>query len=145
MEGTIATEIPLALAGVKDKKWIEVVPGNVWIKVLWTDADRGAWAVLYRWSKGYVAPPHRHLSDAHLLVLSGSLQVRDGYFGPGDYGYEPRGAVHGSTTTLEDCVYLFICNGPILMTEDEEASIPSYEFGCEQVRMIGEQAAAQSD
>jgi anti-sigma factor ChrR (cupin superfamily) len=144
MEGTIAAEIPLALAGARDKKWLEVDPGNVWIKVLWTNADSGAWAVLYRWSKGYVAPPHRHLSDAHMLVLSGALKVRDGCFGPGDYGYEPKGAVHGSTTTLEDCVYLFICNGPILMTEDEEATIPSYEFGCEQVRMIGEQAAAQS-
>jgi anti-sigma factor ChrR (cupin superfamily) len=109
--GTIAAEIPLALAGARDKKWLEVDPGNVWIKVLWTNADSGAWAVLYRWSKGYVAPPHRHLSDAHMLVLSGALKVRDGCFGPGDYGYEPKGAVHGSTTTLEDCVYLFICNG----------------------------------
>ena len=99
MEGTIAAEIPLALAGAPRQ---EVAGGRSGAtsgsRCFWTNADSGAWAVLYRWSKGYVAPPHRHLSDAHMLVLSGALKVRDGCFGPGDYGYEPKGAVHGPTT-----------------------------------------------
>ena len=81
------------------------------MKVLWTGPETGAWAALFRWYKGYVAPPHKHLSPAHVYVLSGKLQVRDGILEAGDYVYEPNGMVHGATTALEDTDYLFICNG----------------------------------
>ena len=133
MEELLEAKIPLALAGAAHKKWVEGAPGQAWSKLLWADAEAGSWATLYRWKKGYVAPPHVHLADAHLFVLTGKLQVRDGVYGPGDYGYEPKGAVHGATTTLEDCVYFFLCNGPIRMDADETAGTPAYEVTCAQV------------
>jgi anti-sigma factor ChrR (cupin superfamily) len=133
MEQLIQSQIPLALAGAAQKKWVENVAGQAWSKLLWADAEAGAWATLYFWKQGYVASPHIHVGDAHLMVLSGKLQVRDGVYGPGDYGYEPKGAVHGATTTLEDCVYFLVCNGPIRMDGDAAAGRPPYEVTCADV------------
>ena len=56
--------------------WIETEPGKAWMKVLWTGAETGRWVALFRWKKGYVAAPHKHLSDAHTFILKGKLQVR---------------------------------------------------------------------
>jgi quercetin dioxygenase-like cupin family protein len=116
MEELLETKISLALAGAADKPWVELTPGQAWSKQLWADPATSRSATLLRWKKGYVAPPHVHLADAHFLMLSGRIKVRDAEYGPGDYGYEPAGAVHDATTTLEDCVYFFIANGPIQMT-----------------------------
>ena len=75
-------------------------------------------------------PPHVHLADAHFLILTGKIQVREGVYGPGDYGHEPKGAVHGATTTLEDCVYFFLSNGPIRMDANAATGTPAYEVTC---------------
>ena len=115
--------------------WIpmEADPEKGFMKILWTGAETGGWAVLFHWLEGYVAPPHKHLSPAHVYVLSGKLQVRDSVLEAGDYVYEPNGMVHGATTALEDTVYLFICDGPILFFEDD--SFTSY-LSWEELRRI---------
>jgi quercetin dioxygenase-like cupin family protein len=75
-------------------------------------------ATLFRWKKGFVAPPHKHLSASHTFIISGKLKVRDAILNEGDYVYEPNGMLHGATEALEDTVYLFICNGPSLYFDD---------------------------
>ena len=108
------------LVTAKDSDWIPSdESGKAHIKVLWTGAETGRWAVLIRWAKGYVAAPHKHLSAAHTFVLKGKLQVRDGILDTGDYVYERNGMVHGATTALEDTEYLFICDGPVLFFDDD--------------------------
>jgi anti-sigma factor ChrR (cupin superfamily) len=97
--------------------WIEQGPLSA-MKLLWTGAETGGWAVLLRWKKGYVAPPHKHLSASHTYILSGRLKVRDGTYEAGDYVYEPNGVLHDATEALEDTVYLFICNGPLIFFDD---------------------------
>ena len=77
--------------------WIESQKDMAWMKVLWTGAESGRWAALFRWKKGYVAAPHKHLSAAHTYILTGKLQVRDGVLNAGDYDYEPNGVLHGAT------------------------------------------------
>jgi anti-sigma factor ChrR (cupin superfamily) len=99
--------------------WIETDKDQAWIKVLWTGEESGRWAALFRWSKGYVAPPHKHLAAAHTFILKGKLQVRDGILNAGDYDYEPNGVLHGATTALEETEYLFICDGPVLFYNDD--------------------------
>ncbi len=126
MTDVISAQIPLALAGAADKEWVETDPGMAWSKLLWTDVETGSWASLLHWNKGYTAPPHVHLHDAHFFMLSGRIAVRDAEFGPGDYGYEPKGAVHDATTTLEDCVYFIVNNGPIQIMANEETGKPAY-------------------
>jgi anti-sigma factor ChrR (cupin superfamily) len=102
-----------------DEPWIETEPGMAWMKVLWTGAETGRWVALFRWSKGYTAAPHKHLSDAHTYILKGQLKVRDGILNTGDYDYEPNGVLHGETVALEDTEYLFICEGPVLFYDKD--------------------------
>ena len=97
-----------------DEPWIETEPGKAWMKVLWAGPETGRWVALFRWKKGYVAAPHKHLSDAHTYMLKGKLRVRDGVLSAGDYDYEPNGVLHGATEALEDSEYLFVCEGPVL-------------------------------
>ncbi len=119
--------------------WIEQEKDMAWIKVLWTGEESGRWAALFRWNKGYVAPPHKHLSAAHTFILKGKLQVRDGVLNAGDYDYEPNGVPHGATTALEDTEYLFICDGPVLFYNDD--GLQSY-LGWEELHRIRESAKA---
>src|SRR5579863_1245096 len=97
--------------------WIERGPMSA-TKILYTGAETGSWAVLHRWKKGYVAPPHKHLAASHTFILKGRLKVRDAILNAGDYVYEPNAVLHGATEALEDTEYLFICNGPIVFFDD---------------------------
>ncbi len=100
--------------------WVENSPGMAWMRILWTGSETGTWAVVFRWKKGFAAPPHKHLSASHTYILSGRLKVRDGVFETGDYVYEPNGVLHGATEALEDTEYLFICHGPLLYFNDTQ-------------------------
>ena len=122
--------------------WIETSPGMAWTKVLWTGSETGRWVAMYRWNKGYVAPPHKHLSDAHTYVLKGKLQVRGGVLEAGDYDYEPNGVLHGATTALEDTEYLFICNGAVLFFD--ENNFTSYLSWEELERLRAAHAASKA-
>jgi anti-sigma factor ChrR (cupin superfamily) len=117
--------------------WIEQEKDMAWIKVLWTGEESGRWAALFRWNKGYVAPPHKHVSAAHTFILKGKLQVRDGLLNVGDYDYEPNGVLHGATTALEDTEYLFICDGPVLFYNDDGLQ---YYLGWEELHRMREAA-----
>jgi len=99
--------------------WIETEKDQAWLKVLYLGSETGRWGALFRWRKGYVAPPHKHLSAAHTFILKGKLQVRHGILETGDYDYEPNGVLHGATTALEDTEYLFLCDGPVLFYNDD--------------------------
>ena len=103
--------------------WIEHGPMSA-TKVLFTGAETGSWAVLYRWKKGFVAPPHKHLSASHTFILKGKLKVRGAILNTGDYVYEPNAVLHGATEALEDTEYLFISMGPIVFFD--EAGLTSY-------------------
>jgi quercetin dioxygenase-like cupin family protein len=129
------SEVMDTLMKSSEMDWIpmEPDPKRGFMKILWTGLESGTWAVLFRWLKGYVAPPHKHLSASHTFIISGKLQVRDGILKTGDYVYEANGMVHGATTALEDTDYIFICNGPVLFFD--ENSFTSY-LGWEELRRM---------
>ena len=131
-----------SLAKSSELAWIPNAddPERASMKILWTGAETGTWAVLLKWKKGYSAPPHKHLSAAHTFVLSGKLQVRTGTLEAGDYLYEANGMVHGATTALEDTEYLFICHGAVLFFNEDKFT--SY-LGWEELRRI--EAAHEGD
>ena len=97
-----------------------------YVKVLYTGAESGHWAVLYRWLKGHVARPHKHLGGSHTFIMSGKLQVRDAVLAAGDYVYEANGMLHDETSALEDTDYLFVCTGPIIYF-DHEGELAGYK------------------
>jgi len=134
----VNSELMDSLARTSEMNWIQTVKGQAWMKVLWLGPETGRWAVLLKWTKGYVAPPHKHLSAAHTFILKGRLQVRDGVLETGDYVYEPNGMVHGATTALEDSEYLFICDGPVLFFNDD--GFTGY-LGWEQLQRMRDKAA----
>ena len=137
----VNSELMDSLTRTSTMDWIETRPGKTYLKILWISPETGRWAVLHKWRKGYVAPPHKHLSAAHAFVLSGKLQVRDGTLEAGDYLYEPNGMVHGETTALEDTEYLFICDGPVLFFGENEFS--GY-LGWEQLQRLRDEHAAKA-
>ena len=83
--------------------WIEHGPMSA-TKVLYTGAKTGSWAVLYRWKKGFVAPPHKHLAASHTFILKGKLKVRDGILNAGDYDYGCSYRTHAVVYTAPDRV-----------------------------------------
>jgi len=117
----INPELMDTLVPASEDDWIPqpMDPQRAFVRVLYTGAESGRWAVHFRWLKGFVAPQHKHLSASHTFILKGKLQVRDGILAAGDYVYEPNGMIHGATTALEDTEYLFICDGPVLFFDDE--------------------------
>jgi hypothetical protein len=138
------TTIGDTVVKIDELDWIETAPGVAWIKVLWTGSETGGWVAKFRWLKGYVAGSHKHLSAAHVFVLKGKLQVRNGILNAGDYVYEPNGVLHGTTTALEDTEYLFISNGPLIFHDDSSfTSYLSWEE-LERMRGTGKGAAAIS-
>ncbi|HUN59520.1 MAG TPA: cupin domain-containing protein [Candidatus Binataceae bacterium] len=110
------SELMDTLVSSSTMEWMPMAddPERAFMKILWTGSESGTWAVLFRWLKGYTAPPHKHLTASHTFIISGKLQVRTGILNAGDYVYEANGMVHGATTALEDTDYIFICNGPVL-------------------------------
>jgi anti-sigma factor ChrR (cupin superfamily) len=133
MDIALLSQLPGAITKTNNMEWIETVPGQAWMKVLWTGAETGTWAVLFKWRQGFVVPPHRHIGAAHIFVISGKLQVRDGILAAGDYCYEPNGAIHDATTALEDTEYLFICHGVTLSTESVGSDKITGYFGWQQI------------
>jgi len=112
-------ELVDTLVKADDGAWIPSdAEGLAAMKVLFVGEESGQWAALFRWKKGYVAGPHKHLSPAHTYVIRGRLQVRDGILEAGDYLYERNGMVHESTTALEDTEYIFVCDGPLVFYDD---------------------------
>jgi quercetin dioxygenase-like cupin family protein len=115
------SELMDTLVSSSQIEWMPMAddPKRSFMKILWTGSESGTWAVLFRWLKGYVAPPHKHLTASHTFIISGKLQVRTGILNAGDYVYEANGMVHGATTALEDTEYIFICNGPVLFFNED--------------------------
>ena len=118
----INSELMDTITQSSDQDWIPHPgdPKRAFMKVLWTGEESGRWLVHFRWLKGYVAPPHKHLSSAHTYILYGKLKVRGGTFNAGDYVHEANGMVHGATEALEDTEYLFMCDGPVIFFGKDE-------------------------
>ena len=116
--------------------WIQYQGETGFMKVLSYSSESGQWAVLFKWLKGHIAAPHKHLSAAHAFIMSGKIKVRGEVYGAGDYVYEHNGMVHDATEALEDTVYFFLCEGPLLYFDDE--SFTRYT-GWEQIKKLSEQ------
>tara|TARA_R110001592_G_scaffold336960_1_gene622810 strand:- start:80939 stop:81370 length:432 start_codon:yes stop_codon:yes gene_type:complete len=132
------SELMDSLAVSTQMDWINYEPGAA-MKILWTGAESGRWAVLFKWDKGYAAGQHKHLSAAYTFILKGRLQVRDSVLNPGDFVYEPNGMIHGKTTALEDTEYFFMCDGPVLFFDDN--GFNGY-LGWEELERLRESAQA---
>ena len=92
--------------------WIPMEPGT-WFKLLRLDEETGIWSALVRMEAGASFGPHQHLGPAEFFVLQGALHYRGGVACEGDYGYEPTGVEHHSTTCHEETLFTFTVYGPM--------------------------------
>ncbi len=112
-------------------------------KVLRVSAETGVWTVLFRCASGSSFPPHFHHGAGEYLMLKGSMDYRAGTARAGDYGYEPLGALHESTTFPEDSELWFSNHGPVafLNSDGSIATLLDWRFFAE--RMTPPAAAGQ--
>ena len=123
-----------------DLGWVQTDrDGNAFMKVLWTSAQSGGWAVLLRWKKGFKVPAHKHLGAIHAYIIRGRLKLRDTVLEAGDYLYEANGMIHQETEALEETLHLNIADGPLLFFDGN--NFTSY-LGWEQVEQAGARANA---
>ena len=69
-----------------------------------------------------VACSHKQPAPAHERCRSGQPRHTDtdAIMNPGDYSYEPAGAIHGATTAVEDNVHLIFQLGAVLHLNDDD-------------------------
>ncbi len=79
------------------------------MKFLHKDQDTHEVAMLVRYPKGQVNPPHLHNHGHAMYVLEGKLITHKGSYGPGSFVWFPPNemASHGASPD-EDCVILFL-------------------------------------
>lgn len=77
------------------KAWCDAGPG-IQIKVLAVDLDHHSVQYLARTGPGHNAGVHRHLADAYIYVMEGSVKnlTTGCEFGVGDFCFQPVGDVH---------------------------------------------------
>ena len=116
----VNSEVMDALVHSDKLEWIpqRIDPTRHFMKVLWIGPESGRAAVLIRSLKGSIVPRHKHLGDAHVLMLKGRLKVRDAELVAGDYLYEANGMIHPATEALEDTEYLMIMSGAVLFFDE---------------------------
>ncbi|HET6603808.1 MAG TPA: hypothetical protein VFG21_06270 [Xanthomonadaceae bacterium] len=89
-------------------------PEGAWRKLLHSNPENGAGAVLRRHPKGYVEPRHWHSTANHgVYMLSGRVRIGETVAGPGHFFYAPAGHVHGPIEALEDVEFLLWTDGPL--------------------------------
>jgi|TARA_R110001592_G_scaffold225055_4_gene480790 hypothetical protein len=132
----VNSELMDSIVRTSQMGWIPYHGETGFLKVLSYHAESGQWSVLFKWLKGHVEAPHKHLTSAYSFIMSGKLKVRDEIFDAGDYIYEPNGMVHDATEALEDTVYFFHSEGPVLYFD--ENSFTAY-IGWEEIKKLSEQ------
>jgi quercetin dioxygenase-like cupin family protein len=85
--------------------------------VLWGNPDKGPYASITRFSKGFKVGRHYHSHNIKAVIISGTFVYDSGNgekrLGPGSYLFEPRGLRHSSAAGGdEDCVFLEQGDGP---------------------------------
>ncbi|MEO0322457.1 MAG: 2,4'-dihydroxyacetophenone dioxygenase family protein [Myxococcota bacterium] len=107
---------PDILCRTAELPWIPFGEG-ISYKVLRTSAETGTWTVLFQCAAGSGFPAHKHHGAGEYLMLKGAMEYRAGRAVAGDYGYEPLGVFHESTTFVEDSELLFTNHGPVAFVD----------------------------
>ena len=108
--------------------WIQFSDG-IRFKLLRVSPETGSWSVLFHCAQGSSFAPHRHLGAGEYLMLKGKMEVRRGVQAggvtavSGDYGYEPSGVVHDSTSFVEESEFFFTNHGPIAFIDSDGNTI----------------------
>lgn len=107
------------LLHTEDMEWTPLVEG-IGVKLLYSSRETGRWTVLLDCAKGSSFDKHKHFGPGEYYVIKGKMEYRAGCAVTGDYGYEPLGAVHESTSFPEHTVLHFTNYGPVLFIDEDD-------------------------
>ncbi len=107
------------LINPNEQPWVPLVE-DIQFRLLRTSAETGSWTVILRCAKGSGFSRHKHLGAGEYFVISGKMDYRAGVAVTGQYGYEPLGVIHDTTTFLEDTDLLFTNHGPVVFLDDDD-------------------------
>lgn len=97
---------------VEKLPWLPLAPG-VHIKPLRLHEESGAFTVMIHAAPNAVLPRHRHLEESHIYIIQGKgRHPQTGYFEPGNYVYERKGAIHDELRFEEETVLFMVNQGP---------------------------------
>lgn len=102
-----------------DLAWTPLVEG-IDVKLLYSSGETGRWTVLLNCEAGSSFAKHKHFGPGEYYVVQGRMEYRAGCAVTGDYGYEPLGAVHESTTFPEKTLLHFTNYGPVLFLDEDD-------------------------
>lgn len=95
-----------------DLPWLPLAP-QVFVKIIKLIPETGAFSVMIRAEPGGVLPRHKHIESAEIFIIKGEGEHKQtGYYRPGDYVSEHKGAIHDALPFAEETELLMICNGP---------------------------------
>lgn len=90
-----------------DLPWVTLSPG-IEMQIYHADETTGCWTVKIHMHPGSTLPPHRHIGASEFYIIEGEgNHPQSGDFKPGDYAYEPKGAVH-TAVHAENDIYLYM-------------------------------------
>ncbi|RTL69754.1 MAG: hypothetical protein EKK42_06510 [Pseudonocardiaceae bacterium] len=113
---------PEILIRTDDVPWTDF-GGGISYKVLRLSPESGAWTILLRGLAGSIFPSHVHEGAAEFFILSGRADYRAGSARDNDYGYEPIGVYHETTTFVEDTVLFYVGHGPLAMVDPQTGDL----------------------
>ena len=107
------------LWAAEEMKWQDdaVLPGVKYV-LLWGNPRTGEHGMLRKFPAGFAPPPHTHPSAERVIVLSGTIVVRQAgsaekKLGPGSYSEIPANMEHSVKCGEEsECVFALISPGP---------------------------------
>ncbi len=103
--------------------WLPLAP-KVFVKIIKTEPETGAFSVMIRAEAGGVLPRHKHLDSAEIYIFKGAGEHRQtGAFQPGDYVSEHKDAVHDALHFPEDTELLMVCQGPSAFIDDNDQTM----------------------
>lgn len=103
--------------------WLPLAP-KVFIKVIKTVPETGAFSVMIRAEAGGVLPRHKHLEAAEIYIFKGAgKHPQTGAFAPGDYVSETKNAIHDPLHFAEETELLMISQGPSAFIDDNDQTM----------------------
>ncbi len=94
-----------------DVPWSALSPG-VQMRVVHADPASGRWSALIHMLPASRLIPHRHIGASEFFVFEGSgTHPQAGSFQPGDYAWEPAGAVHTEVLAEQDLRLFMVSHG----------------------------------
>lgn len=116
------SKVPEIMLDTDAMAWQPLSEG-IGFKVLRVSPETGTWTVLLNCAKGSSFAPHYHHGAGEYYVIKGRMDYRMGTAKTADYGYEPLGAYHESTSFSEDTVLLFTNHGPVAFVGPDQSIV----------------------